>query len=86
MEEELSHLEMRGVDIMEQLEDPLLPILDREELEQELEWIVERIVELEEDDDCTTITLESFESESIGPDEYDREGLIIYGHPEFIYF
>jgi hypothetical protein len=81
MEEELARLERRGDEVWELLQDPLLPVLDREELEQELERITERFMELGDED---MSTLSSCESESIGPDEYDREGLLIYGQSDFM--
>ena len=68
---------MRGDEIWELLQDPTLPPLDRDELVQELERITDRLMEIEDDE---TRTLSSCESESIGPDEYDREVVIIEAH------
>ena len=75
--DEISHLEMRGDEVWELLQDPTLPPLDRDELVQELEWITDRIIEFADDD---MSTLSSCESQSIGPDEYDREVVIIEAH------
>lgn len=78
MELEIAYLEMRSDEIWDLLQDPTLPPLDRDELAQEMDTITQRLRELEEDD---TMTLESCESESIGPDdEYDRECVIIEAH------
>ena len=77
MEYEISHLELRGDQLWELLQDPTLPFLDREELIQELEQITDRLMEIEEEE---TSTLSSCDSQSIGPDEYDREVLIIEAH------
>lgn len=75
--EEIVQLEMRGDDIWELLQDPTLPLLDREELIQELERITDRMMEIEEDNS----TLTTCESQSIGPDdEYDREVVVIEAH------
>jgi hypothetical protein len=77
MEYEISQLELRGDQLWELLQDPTLPFLDREELIQELERITDRLMEIEHEE---TSTLSSCESQSIGPDEYDREVLIIEAH------
>ena len=77
MEYEISQLELRGDQLWELLQDPTLPLLDREELIQELEQITDRLMEIEEEE---TSTLSSCESQSIGPDEYDREVVIIEAH------
>jgi hypothetical protein len=77
MEYEISQLELRGDQLWELLQDPTLPLLDREELIQELEQITDRLMEIEDEE---TSTLTSCESQSIGPDEYDREVLIIEAH------
>jgi hypothetical protein len=79
MEEQLALLQMRNDEIWDLLEDPTLPPLDRQLLNQEMLRNTVQIVILEDrlrqdDDDASTITCES--SESIGADEYDREGLI----------
>ena len=76
MEEEVSRLEMRMDEVWELLQDPTLPPLDREEFLRELDEIDARLMVIAEED---ISTLESVESESIGPDEYDRECLLIYG-------
>lgn len=77
MEHRIAHLEMRNDEIWDLLEDPTLPPLDRRTLGEEMLRNIVEIVLLEgnqfDDDDESTIT---FESESIGPDEYEREGLI----------
>lgn len=75
--DEISQLELRGDEIWDLLQDPTLPFLDREELVQELEQITDRLMDIEDEH---TSTLTSCESQSIGPDEYDREVLIIEGH------
>jgi len=75
--DEIAQLEMRGDEIWELLQDPNLPPLDRDELVQELEQITDRLMEIEDDE---TSTLTSCESQSIGPDEYDREVVIIEAH------
>jgi hypothetical protein len=70
-------LQMRNDEIWDLLEDPTLSPLDRQMLNEEMLRNTLQIVILEqppfEDDDDSTIT---WESESIGADEYDREGLI----------
>lgn len=60
---------MRSDEIWDLLQDPTLPFLDRDELAQEMDRMIQRIIELEHGDRATV--------ESIGPDEYDREGLIV---------
>lgn len=77
MELEISQLEQRGDQVWELLQDPTLPTLDRDELMQELERITERLMEIEDE---YTRTLSSCESQSIGPDEYDREYVVIEAH------
>jgi hypothetical protein len=78
MEDELAHLQMRNDEIENLLEDLTLPTLDRQVLDEELLRNIIRIVILEqppfEDDEDSTITCAS--SETLGPDEYDREGII----------
>jgi hypothetical protein len=80
MEEQLAHLQMRNDEIWELLQDPTLPPLDRQMLDEEMLRNTVQIVILEQppfeedDDEDRTLTCES--SESIGADEYDREGLI----------
>jgi hypothetical protein len=73
-------LQMRNDEIWDLLEDPTLSPLDRQMLNEEMLRNTLQIVILEQppfedddDDDDSTIT---WESESIGADEYDREGLI----------
>ena len=75
--DEISQLELRGDEVWELLQDPTLPPLDRDELVQELERITDRLMEIEDED---ISTLSSCESQSIGPDEYDREVVIIEAH------
>lgn len=78
-EERLAFLQMRNDEIWDLLEDPTLPPLDRQMLNEEMLGNTVEIVLLEEhlrqdqDDDDSTIR---WEAESIGRDEYDREGLI----------
>ena len=77
MEELIAQLEMRNDEIWELLEDPTLPPLDRQQLNQEMLSNSIRIVLLEDpfvEDDESTMT--SASSETIGSDEYDREGWI----------
>ena len=83
---------MRENQIWDELEDPTLPSLDRQTLNEEIDEIHNQVMELErrllgfevvywkgeEDDD-----VESCDSETIGPDEYDREGLIVYAGFDF---
>jgi len=76
--EEYIRLQRRNDEIWDLLEDPTLPPLDQQALNEELITNSFEIMMFEDqfayDDDDLTITLES--SETIGPDEYDREGLI----------
>ncbi len=79
MEERLALLQMRNDEIWDLLEDPTIPPLDRQALNEELITNSFEILRIEDEfayDDDETLSLESFESESIGADEYDREGLI----------
>ena len=78
MEERLAFLQMRNDEIWDLLEDPTLPPLDRQQLNEEMLRNIVQILMIEQpplmDDDVSTI---SWESETItGDDEYDREGLI----------
>ena len=77
MEYEIAQLELRGDQLWELLQNPTLPFLDREELIQELERITDRLMDIENDD---LSTLTTCESQSIGPDEYDREMIVIEAH------
>ena len=77
MEDQLAHLQMRNDEIWELLQDPTLPPLDRQMLDEEMLRNTVQIVILEQppfEDDDSTITCAS--SETIGADEYDREGII----------
>lgn len=77
MEEQLALLQMRNDEIWDLLEDPTLPPLDRQMLNEEMLRNTVQIVILEQppfEDDDETLTYAS--SETIGADEYDREGLI----------
>jgi hypothetical protein len=79
MDERLALLQMRNDEIWDLLEDPTLPPLDRQQLNEEMlrntvEIVVLEQPPFEDDDDASTL---SWESESIGRDEYDREGLIV---------
>lgn len=78
---------MRNDEIWDLLRDPTLPPLDRQMLDEEIDEIDNQVMELERrlrgmdivywlDDDDETLTISSCESESIGLDEYEREGLI----------
>lgn len=98
MEDEIAQLEMRGDELWDLLQDPTLPPLDRDELARELDENTHRLMEIERqameelvwlmrrmaEFDCDSDDAESCDSESIGPDEYDREGVIIYGQPDFM--
>lgn len=84
--EEYIRLQQRNDEIWDLLENPDLPPLDRHTLNQEMLANSIQILIFEdqahyEDDDLSTITEAS--SESIGPDDYDREGLIVYGNDYF---
>ncbi len=77
MEYQIAALEMRNDEIWELLQDPTLPPLDQQLLNEEMLQNVIEIVILEQQlvsDDESTIT--DVSSETIGADEYDREGLI----------
>ena len=88
MEQHVAELELLRDGLLDQLNDPDLPLLDRQIAVQEMERLTREILDLEmiivfenawwaeEDDDMSTLSLES--SETIGDDEYDREGLIVY--------
>jgi len=83
MEEQYAALQMRLDEIWDMLQDPTLPPLDWQQLNEEVDEIHRGILEYERrfevsywDDD-----MESCESESIGPDnEYDRECIVVEGH------
>jgi hypothetical protein len=78
--EEYIRLQQRNDEIWDLLEDPTLPPLDRQMLDEELIRNNFEILRFEDeaayDDDDETLTIVSYESESIGADEYDREGVI----------
>ena len=76
MEEQIARIEMRMDEVWELLQDPTLPPLDREELLREMDEIDAELTAIAQDD---MSTLESADSESIGPDEYERGYLIVYG-------
>ncbi len=78
MEDQLAQLQMRNDEIWELLQDLNLPPLDQRMLNEEMLRNTVQIVMIEQqlvDDDQSTITCAS--SETIGADEYDREGLIV---------
>jgi hypothetical protein len=81
--EEYVRLQQRNDELWDLLEDPNLPALDRLMFNEELIrnnfeiMMIEHEVAYEDDD------LESYESQSIEPDEYDREGLIVYAGFDF---
>lgn len=78
MEDQLAQLQMRNDEIWELLQDLNLPPLDQRMLNEEMLRNTVQIVMIEQqlvDDDETTLTCAS--SETIGADEYDREGLIV---------
>lgn len=70
MDELLAQLQMRNDEIWDLLEDLTLPPLDRQQLLQERLCNDIRIVILEAAEESTVA------SETIGSDEYDREGWI----------
>jgi len=79
MDERLATLQMRNDEIWDLLEDPELPPLDQQMLNEEMLRNTVEIIRLEfqlryENDDESTLSYIS--SESIGRDEYDREGII----------
>jgi hypothetical protein len=76
--EEYIRLQQRNDEIWDLLEDPTLPALDRLMLNEELIQNNFEILRFEDEGIYDNMTFESCESESIGADEYDREGLIIY--------
>lgn len=77
MDERLATLQMRNDEIWDLLEDPDLPPLDRQELNEEMLRNTIEIVILEQDDDDES-TISCVSSESIEPDdEYDREFVFI---------
>lgn len=88
MEQHVAELELLRDGLLDQLDDPDLPLLDRQIAVQEMERLTAEIEELEliiafenmwwaeEDADASTMSLDS--SETIGDHEYDREGLIVY--------
>ena len=77
--EEYIRLQQRNDELWDLLADPDLPPLDRQAFNREMLVNIIQIVifetHYEEDED----DFETCESQSIGPDEYDREGTIIYG-------
>ena len=77
MEELIAQLEMRNDEIWELLEDPTLSPLDRQELDEEIDTLHNQIIELEHRL-AGRVVLYRFveEHETIGADEYDREGWI----------
>jgi hypothetical protein len=88
MEQQIAELEYLRDGLIDGLNDPDLPLLDRQSSVQEIERLTEEIEEFtlilafdnawwaEEDEYASTLTSDS--SETIGEDEYDREGLIVY--------
>lgn len=79
MEDRLALLQMRNDEIWDLLEDPTLPPLDQQVLNEEMLRNIVQIVILEEppfdDDEDRTLTCAS--SETIGADEYDCEEVIV---------
>lgn len=75
--EEYIRLQHRNDELWDLLADPDLPPLDRQAFNREMLVNIIQIVIFEthyEDED----DFETCESQSIGPDEYDREGPIVY--------
>ena len=68
MEELLAQLQMREDEIWDLLEDPTLSPLDRQELDEEIDTLHNRIIELEHRMEGLYRFVED--------DEYDREGWI----------
>jgi hypothetical protein len=87
MEQHVAELELLRDGLLDQLNDPDLPFLDRQIAVQEMERLTREILDLEmiivfenawwaeEDDDMSTLSLES--SETIGEDEYEEDRLIM---------
>ena len=76
--EEYIRLQQRNDEIWDLLETPDLPPLDRQMLNEEMIRNNFEILMFEDEAYYDYEDVESCESESIGPDEYDREGLIVY--------
>lgn len=76
--DEYVRLQQRNDEIWDLLEDPTLPALDRLMLNEELIRNNFEILRFEDEVAYDDDDLESYESQSIEPDEYDREGLIVY--------
>lgn len=76
--EEYIRLQQRNDEIWDLLENPDLPPLDRHTLNQEMLANTIQILLFEDQAHYEDDTLSCTSSESIGPDEYDREGLIVY--------
>lgn len=80
--EEYIRLQQRNDELWDLLENPDLPPLDRHALNQEMLantiqiLMFEDQAQFEDDDEDETLTCAS--SETIGADEYDREGLVLY--------
>lgn len=88
MEQQIAELEQLRDGLIDGLNDPDLPLLDRQTSVQEIERLAEEIEEFtlilafdnawwaEEDEYARTLSSDS--SETICEDQYDREGLIVY--------
>ena len=79
MDERLATLQLRNDEIWDLLEDPELPPLDRQQLNEEMLRNTVEITTLEFElryGDDRESTLSCISSESIGRDEYEREGII----------
>jgi len=79
MDERLATLQLRNDEIWDLLEDPELPPLDRQQLNEEMLRNTVEITTLEFElryGDDRESTLSYVSSESIGRDEYEREGII----------
>ena len=84
MEARITELEFLRDGLIDQINDLNLPFLDREIALQEIEQVTAQILELElilafdnallDDDDASTLSLES--SVTIGDDEYEEDRLI----------
>lgn len=80
MDERLATLQLRNDEILDLLEDPELPPLDRQQLNEEMLRNTVEITTLEFElryGDDRESTLSYVSCESIGRDEYEREGIIV---------
>ncbi len=78
--EEYIRLQQRNDELWDLLEDPDLPSLDRLMFNEEMLRNTIRIVMFEDGEEDT---LSCASSQSLEPDEYDREGWIVYAGFDF---